>query len=284
MIHQSISPAGGASQSALGVLTALLEARTGQQISAYRSWRVDTALKPLLRDRNLVSFDELAMLLLDGKDTRLADQVIDALVNQETSFFRDAPVFDMIASAVAAVEATGRRARIWCAGCSTGQEPYYYAHKSTGRPNPPGAPLEYKAHYREAPNGARFAFGHGLTYGRIGYSALNVGDGRLAWDGTLSVAATITNSGDHVAEEVVQLYIQDIAASITQPVRVLKAFRKIRLAPGAQQEVTFTLQRTDLTFLGVALTPTVEPGRFRVWVAPSAEAEGVGGTFELIGA
>ncbi|MES2021830.1 MAG: glycoside hydrolase family 3 N-terminal domain-containing protein [Pseudomonadota bacterium] len=167
---------------------------------------------------------------------------------------------------------------------ATGQEPYYYAHKSTGRPNPPGAPLEYKAHYREAPNGARFAFGHGLTYGRIGYSALNVGDGRLAWDGTLSVAATITNSGDHVAEEVVQLYIQDIAASITQPVRVLKAFRKIRLAPGAQQEVTFTLQRTDLTFLGVALTPTVEPGRFRVWVAPSAEAEGVGGTFELIGA
>ena len=167
---------------------------------------------------------------------------------------------------------------------ATGQEPYYYAHKSTGRPTPPGAPLEYKAHYREAPNGARFAFGHGLTYGRIGYSALNVGDGRLAWDGTLSVAATITNSGDHVAEEVVQLYIQDIAASITQPVRVLKAFRKIRLAPGAQQEVTFTLQRTDLTFLGVALTPTVEPGRFRVWVAPSAEAEGVGGTFELIGA
>ena len=127
MIHQSISPAGGASQSALGVLTALLEARTGQQISAYRSWRVDTALKPLLRDRNLVSFDELAMLLLDGKDTRLADQVIDALVNQETSFFRDAPVFDMIASAVAAVEATGRRARIWCAGCSTGQEPYSLA-------------------------------------------------------------------------------------------------------------------------------------------------------------
>lgn len=147
---------------------------------------------------------------------------------------------------------------------STGQEPYYYAHKSTGRPNPPGALLTYKAHYREVPNGAQFAFGHGLTYGRIGYSDLKLSDGRLAWDGALSVTATITNSGAHSAEEVVQLYIQDSAASITQPVRVLKAFRKIRLAPGTQQTVTFTLRRADLTFVGVAMTPTVEPGRFRV--------------------
>ena len=127
MIHQSIAPAAAGSHSALGVLAALLEARTGQQISAYRSWRIDTALKPLLRERDLASLDQLVGLLMDGSDPRIADQIVDALVNQETSFFRDAPVFDMIAHAVAQVEARGRRARIWCAGCSSGQEPYSLA-------------------------------------------------------------------------------------------------------------------------------------------------------------
>ncbi len=127
MIHQAISPTSGASQSALGVLAALLEARTGQQISAYRSWRIDTALKPLLRERGLDTLDQLVGLLMEGSDRRIADQIIDVLVNQETSFFRDAPVFDMVADAVAHVEARGRRARIWCAGCATGQEPYSLA-------------------------------------------------------------------------------------------------------------------------------------------------------------
>ena len=105
------------------VLTALLEERTGQQLSACRSWRLDTALKPLLKARNLTTLDALVDLLLDGEDTGLAGEVVDALLNNETSFFRDAPVFDLVAQAVAAAEAQGRRARIWSAGCATGQEP-----------------------------------------------------------------------------------------------------------------------------------------------------------------
>jgi beta-glucosidase len=167
---------------------------------------------------------------------------------------------------------------------ATGQEPYHYAHKSTGRPNPEGPRVDYKAHYREVPNAARFAFGHGLTYGKIGYSDLQLGDGKLAWDGTLEVRATITNSGTRAAEEVVQLYIHDVAASITRPVRELKAFRRVRLAAGARQEVVFTLKRSDLQFVGLDLRPTVEPGQFRLWVAPSAQAEGVSATFELVAA
>lgn len=111
------------SQTALNVFGALLEARTGQQIASYRSWRIDTALKPLLRERGLENLDQLVALLLEGQDHGVGDQIIDALVNQETSFFRDASVFDLIAEAVAAAGAEGRRARIWCAGCSTGQEP-----------------------------------------------------------------------------------------------------------------------------------------------------------------
>ena len=103
-------------------LTALLEARTGQQLAAYRSWRLDVALKPLLKERGLASLDDLAALSAAG-DQALDERIVDALVNSETSFFRDAPVFDLAREVVAQVEATGRRARLWSAGCSTGQEP-----------------------------------------------------------------------------------------------------------------------------------------------------------------
>lgn len=122
MMHDPILVS-GASSTTVSVLTALLEARTGQQMAAYRSWRIDTALKPLLRDRGFASLDQLVGLLLDGTEPAIGDAIIDALLNQETSFFRDAQVFDLIVEAVAAVEATGRTPRIWCAGCSTGQEP-----------------------------------------------------------------------------------------------------------------------------------------------------------------
>jgi beta-glucosidase len=165
---------------------------------------------------------------------------------------------------------------------ASGQQPYHYAHKPTGRPNPPGPRQDYKAHYREAPNAALFPFGHGLTYGRISYAELDLGSGTLAPGGTLSVSALIRNEGRHPAVEVVQLYVRDLAASITRPVRELKAFQRVALAPGASQRVRFTLRREDLLFIGRALTPTVEPGSFRLWIAPSAQADGVSGTFALL--
>ena len=134
------------SQAAITVLSALLEARTGQQIAAYRSWRLDTALKPLLRARNLDTLDQLVVQLLGGKDPSIGDQIVDALLNQETSFYRDALVFEHLVAAIAAAETgTGgarRRVRIWCAGCSTGQEPLSLAmlfaerHEATGAPIP----------------------------------------------------------------------------------------------------------------------------------------------------
>jgi beta-glucosidase len=70
-------------------------------------------------------------------------------------------------------------------------------------------------------------------------------------------------------------------ATITRPIRELKAFRKVRLAPGASETVRFTLTRRDLEFIGVEMKPTVEPGEFDVWIAPSAQAEGVTGRFVL---
>ncbi|RZM31086.1 MAG: protein-glutamate O-methyltransferase CheR [Sphingomonas sp.] len=125
----------------MNVLTALLEARTGQQIAAYRSWRLDTALKPLLRERKLETLDQLVTQLLQGSDRSIGDSIVDALVNQETSFFRDAQVFDMLAKVVAEAERKGYRARIWCAGCSTGQEPLSLAMQFAERRETSGAPM-----------------------------------------------------------------------------------------------------------------------------------------------
>jgi beta-glucosidase len=100
--------------------------------------------------------------------------------------------------------------------------------------------------------------------------------------GSIEVAATVTNRGTRGAEEVAQLYVHDRVASITRPVRELKAFHKVALAPGQSEIVRFTLTPADLTFYGLEDRPIAEPGSFDVWIAPSAEAEGAHGSFELV--
>ena len=105
----------------LAALASLLESRTGQRIAANRAWRIDTALKPLATEKGMGSIDELVGHLRDGSNPALADRIVDALLNQETSFFRDAGVIEAAADAIASI-AVGTP-RIWCAGCATGQEP-----------------------------------------------------------------------------------------------------------------------------------------------------------------
>ncbi|MES2137217.1 MAG: glycoside hydrolase family 3 N-terminal domain-containing protein [Pseudomonadota bacterium] len=164
---------------------------------------------------------------------------------------------------------------------SSGQEPYYYAHKPTGRPNPSG-PLEaYKAHFRGIPNSALYPFGHGLTYGKIDYGNLALSASGMPINGEIQVSATISNRGTRAAEEVVQLYTHQRTASVTQPVRELKAFRKVALAPGQSEVVRFTLRAADLSFYGRDNRLVAEPGTIEVWIAPSAESDGVRGSFEL---
>jgi beta-glucosidase len=101
-------------------------------------------------------------------------------------------------------------------------------------------------------------------------------------NGAIEVAATITNRGSRAAEEVVQLYIHDRVASITQPVRELKAFRKVALAPGQSEVVRFTLRAADLSFIGPNGRWITQTGAFDVWIAPSAESDGVHGSFDVV--
>ncbi|WP_414711859.1 glycoside hydrolase family 3 N-terminal domain-containing protein [Sphingomonas sp. CFBP9021] len=222
----------------------------------------------------------IVVLLRTGRALVLSDAVLKAPAILVTWFLgsQDGPAIADIVFGK-----TGPSARLPVSfPHATGQEPYHYDHKNTGRPNPPGPLLEYKARYREFANAALFPFGHGLTYGAIEYEALDLGAARLSTDGALTVRATIGNSGTRAAEEVVQLYIRDLAASVTRPVRELKAFRRVALKPGERQVVSFTLRRDDLLFIGRDLVPTVEPGRFHLWIAPSAQAEGVSGEFQLV--
>lgn len=109
-----------ASAGAIRAFNALLEARTGQRIAPHRMWRVDVALWPLVQERSAASADELVRRVLAGHDPTLADRIVDALLNQETSFFRDAGVIEAAAEAIASLS---NAPRIWCAGCATGQEP-----------------------------------------------------------------------------------------------------------------------------------------------------------------
>ncbi|WP_375270119.1 CheR family methyltransferase [Sphingomonas sp.] len=105
------------------VFSALLEARTGQQLAANRTWRLDTALQPLLLELDLPCADALVAKLLDGHDPRIGDRIVDVLLNQETSFFRDAGVIEGAVQAVRGAVPAAARPRIWSAACATGQEP-----------------------------------------------------------------------------------------------------------------------------------------------------------------
>jgi beta-glucosidase len=162
----------------------------------------------------------------------------------------------------------------------SGQQPFFYNHRSTGRPLDPKDPT-FKAQYRETPNAALYPFGHGLSYTRFTYGDIKVSAPTLPWNGNIIISAQITNEGDRAGEEVAQLYIRDRVASITRPVRELKGFRKILLQPGASAEVSFELRRSDLEFVGPDNIWIAEPGSFDVWIAPSSAA-GNAARFELV--
>ncbi|MCL6682749.1 CheR family methyltransferase [Sphingomonas alba] len=116
------------SDSSSRILAGLLEARTGQQLTMNRRWRIETAVAGLLRERGIATLDELITILVMGREPALANHVVEALLNNETYFFRDRQPFDLLAAqalpALAIARADKKRLRIWSAGCSTGQEVY----------------------------------------------------------------------------------------------------------------------------------------------------------------
>ncbi|MEE4669767.1 beta-glucosidase BglX [Pseudomonas alliivorans] len=149
---------------------------------------------------------------------------------------------------------------------SIGQLPVYYAHLNTGRPYHEGKPGNYTSHYFEEPNGPLFPFGYGLSYTQFDVSDIKLSDANMARKGKLTASVTVKNTGKVAGATIVQLYLRDIAASISRPVKELKNFEKVTLESGEEKVVTFTLSENDLKFYNAQLKYAAEPGEFKVMI------------------
>jgi beta-glucosidase len=160
-----------------------------------------------------------------------------------------------------------------------GQAPIYYNHKSTGRPT---SPDRWHTGYQYDSNDPLYPFGYGLTYTSFKYDNLRVLTPTISNTGMLRVSADIHNSGSRPGTEVVQLYVHDRVAPTSRPVRELKGFSRVTLAPGESKTVEFSVTANDLGSYDPKMSWVVPPGTYDVWVAPNA-LEGVQGTFEVAG-
>ena len=147
---------------------------------------------------------------------------------------------------------------------AVGQIPIFYSHKMTGRPGVKGQ--AYRSTYEDMPVAPLYPFGFGLSYTRFTYSPIQLDREQMTYDGTVQVSTTVTNAGSRQGAEVVQLYVRDVKASVTRPVKELKGFQKINLEPGKSRKVTFALTTEDLAFYNQAMQKVAEPGRFEVFV------------------
>lgn len=163
---------------------------------------------------------------------------------------------------------------------ASGQVPCYYSHNNTGRPFRGTETMLYDIP-REASQTSLgntsymldcgfyplYPFGYGLSYTEFGYSAPVLDRQEYSPDDVIRVTFTLTNTGRYAATEVAQLYVRDLVGSSARPVKELKGFRRISLAPGESAECTFELPVQDLAFYGLDMTRKVEPGDFHLWVA-----------------
>ena len=153
-----------------------------------------------------------------------------------------------------------------------GQAPIYYNRLPTGRPCNKG--VKWNSQHRDIPScDPLFAFGHGLSYTTFRVSNLRLSASSVRRDGRVTASVDVTNTGARAGDEVVQLYINDPVASLSQPVRRLRGFERVTLAPGKSRTVTFTLDRTDFGFYDNRGRLVVEPGRIDVYAGNSSEAD-----------
>lgn len=160
---------------------------------------------------------------------------------------------------------------------SVGQLPLYYNHKNTGRPHPDTADYKkFVSCYIDEINAPLYPFGYGLSYTTFAYSHVTLSTSEMPMDGSVTASVTITNTGSRAGDEIVQLYIHDIYATSTRPVKELKGFRKVHLEPGASAQVDFTLNKDDLSYYNHDLQWVCEPGDFEIMIGPnSRDTEGV---------
>jgi beta-glucosidase len=153
-----------------------------------------------------------------------------------------------------------------------GQVPIYYNHEPTGRPCNPE--VKWNSRHRDIPScQPLFVFGHGLSYTTFEVSNLRLSSSTVSKNRRLEASVTVTNTGSRKGSEVVQLYLHDPVASISQPVRRLRGFERVTLGPGQTRTVTFTLDKSDFGFYDNRGKFVVEPGQIDVYAGNSSSAD-----------
>jgi beta-glucosidase len=160
----------------------------------------------------------------------------------------------------------------------TGQVPIYYNYLNTGRP--PEANNRYTSKYFDAPWTPQFPFGFGLSYTQFKISNVAISATQIRPDGRIRVTAEVENAGKRAGDEVVQLYLRDVAATIARPVKELKGFQRVTLQPGQKRTVEFVLTAEHLGFYNRDMKFVVEPGEFRVMVGSNSQ-DVIEKTFEV---
>jgi len=170
---------------------------------------------------------------------------------------------------------------------AVGQEPLYYNQFPTGRPpvgidlsKPPTGEERFLSRYIDIPNSALFPFGYGLSYSNFSYRDVKVSKTSIPLSQVLvnrkapllEATATVTNTGKRMATEVVQCYVRNLGASIEQPVRSLKGFERITLAPGESRQVHFSLGFKELSFFNLDNSPSMEATHYTAWIGGSSLA------------
>ncbi len=163
---------------------------------------------------------------------------------------------------------------------ATGQIPIYYNHRNTGRP--PDSANSYTSKYLDLPWTPLFPFGYGLSYTTFAYSNLRLSAPTIAARDSLEVTVDVRNTGDRAGEEVVQVYVRDDVASVAEPVRALKAFRRVTLGAGETRSVSFKLGPDSFALYDRQMRRVVEPGTFTVFVGTDSNAQ-LNSRFEFTG-
>lgn len=165
---------------------------------------------------------------------------------------------------------------------NVGQVPIYYNHKPTGRPLPVEAPeTDYKSKYVDSPNSPLYPFGYGLSYTTFSVSNLKLDQESFSKGGKINATVEVANTGNRDGELVVQMYIRDVAGSVTRPVKELKGFEKVALKAGEKKQVSFTIDESLLAFYGIDMKKKAEPGDFIVWVGQNSADESNSARFSL---
>jgi len=162
---------------------------------------------------------------------------------------------------------------------NVGQVPIYYAQKNTGRPNI--GKMKWESKYIDSVNSPQFPFGFGLSYTQYVYSNLTLDSKSVNPAGKITVTVDVKNTGSVAGAEIVQLYIHDFYASVTQPVKKLMDFKRVELKPGESQTVEFTLPASKLGFYNEQGKYVIEPGKFNVWVGKDSSDETLKDSFTL---